>query len=279
MTANEMKALVSLLDDNDPEVNNAVEQEIRNLGDEVIPFLEHHWEENPLNQSLQKRIEDLIHDMQFGTFKKSLLEWKKDRKHDLLEGMWLVARYQYPDLEYQYLKNEINKIYFEAWVQMRDDMHPLDAVKILNQVFFEKFKFAANTKNFHSPSNSLINQVLESKKGNPISLSVLYLLVGQRIGLPIFGVNLPSLFIVTYKSPQLQFYVNVFNKGLIFNSKDIDTYLKQLKIEPKDIFYQPCNNLDIIRRNLLNLMHSYKKNAEQEKADEIKQVYDQLLEE
>ncbi len=276
MTPNEIKALVSLLDDTDVEISNHVEKEIKNLGDEVIPFLENHWEENAFNSPLQKRLENLIHELQYDNFVGGLQDWKENRQHDLLEGMWLVAKYQYPDLEFQTIKKEINQIYFDAWHKLRENIHPKDAVDILNHVFFDKHKFSANTKNFHSPSNSLINQVIETKRGNPISLCVIYLLVAQRLGLPIFGVNLPSLFILTYKSKQTQFYVNIFNKGLIFNKKDIDTYLKQMQLEPKDMFYEPCSNLEIVRRSLLNLMFAFKRSAETAKVDEVRFIYEKL---
>ncbi|MGR3812332.1 transglutaminase-like domain-containing protein [Jiulongibacter sp. NS-SX5] len=276
MEPNEIKALVSLLDDHDEEVSLHVEKEIKSLGDKAIPFLENHWENSPLNPPLQRKLEELIHELQFNDFRGGLIDWKENRVHDLLEGMWHIARYQHPELEFQAVQKDINQIYFDSWLQLRDDLHPIDIVKALNHVFFDKHQFTANTKNFHSPSNSLINQVLESKRGNPISLCVIYLLIAQRLGLPIYGVNLPSLFILTYKSEQTQFYINVFNKGLIFQRKDIDTYLKQMKLEQKETFYEPCTNLEIIRRSLLNLMYSFKKNAENEKVDELRYIYERL---
>lgn len=276
MEASEMKALVSLLDDTDQEVTSHVEQKIRGLGDLIIPVLESQWEENSLNPSLQRRIENLIHDMQYQSFAEGLFKWKEDGAQDLLEGMWLVAKYQYPDLEFEKIKKEINQIYFDAWLLMREEVHPHDAIKSLNHVVFEKYGFTGNTKNFHSPANSMINQVLEVKRGNPISLCVIYMIVAQRLNLPVFGVNLPSLFIVTYQSSLVQFYVNIFNKGLIFSKKDIDTYLKQMKIDPRDEFYQPCGNLEIIKRVLLNLIVSFKKNSDNEKVKEINYVFEKL---
>lgn len=276
MEASEMKALVSLLDDTDQEVTSHVEQKIRGLGDLIIPVLESQWEENSLNPSLQRRIENLIHDMQYQSFAEGLFKWKEDGAQDLLEGMWLVAKYQYPDLEFEKIKKEINQIYFDAWLLMREEVHPHDAIKSLNHVVFEKYGFTGNTKNFHSPANSMINQVLEVKRGNPISLCVIYMIVAQRLNLPVFGVNLPSLFIVTYQSSLVQFYINIFNKGLIFSKKDIDTYLKQMKIEPRDEFYQPCGNLEIIKRVLLNLIVSFKKNSDNEKVKEINYVFEKL---
>lgn len=279
MNSNELKALVSLLDDSDNEVAAHVETQIRALGDNIIPFLEKQWEESGFDPGLQKKIEELIHDLQYNNLLSRLKKWKKDGAKDLLEGLWLVATYQYPELSLEHLKQEINKIYFEVWLQMREETHPEDNIRILNQVFFDKYKFSPNTKNFHSPSNSMINQVLELKRGNPISLCSIYLLIAQKLNMPVFGVNLPSLFILTFQSKQTQFYINVFNRGLIFSRKDIDSYLKQMNISPQPMFYEPCSNLEIIKRTLVNMVVSFTKNSDNQKAKEINVLLDGIKEE
>jgi regulator of sirC expression with transglutaminase-like and TPR domain len=137
-------------------------------------------------------------------------------------------------------------------------------------VIFSKLKFSANTKNFHAPGNSMINVALESRKGNPITLCVIYLLVAQKLKMPVYGVNLPNLFILTYKSNDLQFYINAFNRGLIFSKTDIDNYISHLHINPMDIFYQPCSNLDIVKRALRNLIISFEKIGDHQKVEEVK---------
>jgi regulator of sirC expression with transglutaminase-like and TPR domain len=269
MNNSEIKALVSLLDDEDKEVLTHVEQKIISLGDSVIPFLESEWESN-YNPVVQKKLEELIHTLQFDSLKSKLLAWKEGGSTDLLEGMWLVATYQYPDLLLEKLKKELEQIYYEAWLDFKSDLHPFDQIKILNNVLFSKLKFGANTKNFHSPSNCMINIVLDSKKGNPISLCVIYMLVANKLKMPVYGVNLPNLFILTHKTREAQFYINVFNKGLIFSKSDIDNYISQLNLSPSDIFYQPCSHLDIIKRVLRNLIMSFEKTGDADKVEEIK---------
>ncbi|WPP53392.1 transglutaminase-like domain-containing protein [Catalinimonas niigatensis] len=269
MDDKELKALVSLLDDEDQEVLGHVEEKIISFGDAIIPFLEEEWE-NSFNPNVQKRIEDIIHVLQFETLKKRLQDWFESKEQDLLKGMWVIATYQYPDLTLEDLKKQLEQIYYEAWLEFKIDTHPFDQIKILNSVLFGKLKFGANTKNFHAPANSMINTVLESKKGNPITLCVIYMLVAQRLKLPVYGVNLPSLFILTYKSKEIQFYINAFNRGLIFSKNDIDNYIAQLKLQPSDIFYQPCDNLNIVRRMLRNLIVSFEKLGDYDKSDEIK---------
>ncbi len=208
MNESEIKALVTLLDDDDHEVVQHVETRLRTLGGAVIPLLEDHWQGNGLNPELQKKIEDLIHDLQYNTVIDRLVAWKDNGHEDLLEGMWIVATYQYPDLSIDKLRQNINDMYFDAWLELREDIHPHDQIRVLNQVFFDKYKYLPNTKNFHSVANSMLNhQVFDLKKGNPISLCVIYMLLARRLGLPVSGVNLPSLFVLTYKTPQIQFYV------------------------------------------------------------------------
>ncbi len=271
MEEKELKALVSLLGDDDHEVQTHVEQKIRSLGDAIIPFLEREWETN-FNPDVQKRLEDIIHELQFDTLVQRLTEWKDNGGEDLLEGMWLVATYQYPDLEYRKLREEMEQIYYEAWLALKSNLHPFDQVRILNDVLFTRLRFGANTKNFHAPGNSMLNIVLESRKGNPISLCVIYMLVAQKLKMPVYGVNLPNLFVLTYKSEEVQFYINAFNRGLIFYKADIQNYIAQLNLSQLDMFYQPCPHINIVRRVLRNLTVSFEKLGETDKVQEVQRL-------
>jgi regulator of sirC expression with transglutaminase-like and TPR domain len=279
MKQSEIKALISLLDDEDYEVLNHVETKIRSMGDTVIPYLEDRWEESSLSPLMQKKLEDLIHDLQYNAFFDRLLNWRKNGSEDLLEGMWAIATYQYPELSIEKLRQDVEQIYYEVWLEIRDGMHPMDQIKTLNSVIFGKLKFGANTKHFHSASNSMLNIVIELKKGNPISLCVIYLLVAQKLNLPIWGVNLPNLFILTYKSGNMQFYINVFNRGLVFSRVDIDNYIAQYNFPQNEIFYQPCNNLDIIRRVLRNLTLAFEKVGDDDKVKEIEKALQEMMRE
>lgn len=271
LTPGELNALVSLLDDSDREVKNHVRNKIISLGTEIIPFLEQKWE-TTFNPEIQKEIEELVHDLQFSLLKHRLEDWKNSEDHDLLTGLWIVNTYQYPDLDYAKLNAEMHQIYFEVWTAFKNDLQPYEQVKIINSVLFNTLRFSANTKNFHSPGNSMLSTVLDTKRGNPISLCSIYLLVAKKLGLPIYGVNLPNLFVMTYKSADITFYINAFNKGLIFSRKDIFNYLDHLKIEPRDEFFEPCETKQIILRTLRNLGQSFEKLGEMEKLEEIKEM-------
>lgn len=269
MTDAAIKAMIHLLDDSDEEVVSMVEQQIRTLGPSIIPVLETEWENESLNPFLQEKIENLIHDFQWKSVQTRLQFWKEAGGLDLLEGMWIISTYRYPDYSFDELKLEMDQLYYEVWPQMREDLHPMDQVKVLNSVLFDQLKFGPNSKNFHAVNNSFINQVLSTKKGNPISLCILYLWIAQKMGMPIYGVNLPNLFVLTYQQKGLQFYINVFNKGLIFNKTDIDNYIAQLNLTSNEMYYAPCSNIEIIRRVLRNLVMAYEKAGEPAYQEEL----------
>ncbi len=272
MKESELKALVSLLDDEDDEVSDHVENKIKSLGSTVVPFLEDQWLMSSFDPTTQEKIENIIHELQFSVVKKRLIDWKENRSEDLIEGMWAIASYQYPDLKKEKLQQDLEQIYYEAWVMFNSENHPLDQIKLLNAVLFDKYRFSPNIRNVHSSNNSMLNIVLESHKGNPISLCVVYMYVAQKLGMPVFGVNLPNLFVLTYKKDNHQFYINVFNKGLVFSKFDIDNYIKQLKITSNEIFYQPCQNTDIIKRVIRNLKYCFEKEGENNKINEMDEL-------
>ncbi|EPR68732.1 hypothetical protein ADICYQ_2118 [Cyclobacterium qasimii M12-11B] len=262
---------MSLLDDGDQEVKEHVRDKILSLGNKIIPFLENKWE-GSFNPELQKEIEEIVHDMQFNLLMERLTDWTNSEEKELLEGLWIINTYLYPELEFEQLNGLMQQIYFDVWTNFKNELSVYDKIKLINNVMFNDLKFSANTKNFHSPANSMIKTVLETKKGNPISLCSVYLLVAKKLGLPVYGVNLPNLFVLTYKSGKFKFYINAFNKGLIFTKQDINNYLDHLKLDPKPEYYEPCENIEIIRRVIRNLIYSFEKIGDLDKSKEVSQL-------
>ncbi len=279
MEEKELKALVSLLEDNDEDIFEMVQAKIFSVGASLIPYLEEEWAKQ-LNPEVQKRIENLVHDLQIRRLHSRLVAWRDSGATDLLEGMWIITSYQYPEVQLGDLRMKLDRLYYDIWVEFQaGDLHPFDQIKTMNFAIFQKMKYRANTVNFHAVANSMINMVIDEKRGNPISLCVVYMLLAQRLNLPIFGVNLPNLFVLTYKTEGIQFYINVFNKGLIFSRTDIDNYVSQLNLPQNPSYYEPCTNIDIVRRTLRNLLIAYEKLGEETKVSEVRDILAILAEE
>lgn len=270
MQLNELKALISLLDDPDNEIFNHVEQQLITCGPEAVPLLEESWEASfdPLSQT---RIENIIHRIQFDQIQNDLQLWALQNQEDLLEGLLIINRYQYPNLDEDAIHFQLADLRRNAWFQLMYEMSPVEKIKLLNSVIFREFGLSGNTNNYHDPQNSFISKVLETKKGNPISLACIYSIVAQKLDIPIYGVNLPKHFIVAYmeddNTPLL--YINVFNRGQIMKHDDIYSFLTQLNLPAKDEYILPCSNIAIVKRVLRNLITAYENNSSNEKKEEI----------
>ncbi len=276
MLNKEMQALISLLDDPDAKIFDDVRDKIISYGDEVIPHLECAWE-NSFDHLLQNRIEDIIHHLHFENVKIQLENWKNSEK-DLIEGAIIIAKYQYPDLEENNIKDTIKQITQDVWLELNENLTALEKIKVLNRIIFDVHEFYGNTKNINSPKNSYINNVIESKKGNPITLGIVYLAICNKLNIPMYGVDVPAHFILAYaEEPQnVLFYLNVFNKGTVFGQNDIDKFLEQLKIEPKQEHYTPCSNLTTIKRLIQHLIYTYDNLGYIEKKEELEDLFNLL---
>jgi Transglutaminase-like superfamily len=289
MNLKEVIALITLLDDPDDGIYSEVKNRFIILGPPAIPHLETAWE-NSFDALMQKRIEGIIHTIQFKALQNALKNWAENEQDDLFKGCAIIARYQYPDLDEVKLKKQLHQIKQDVWLELHEDLTAIEKVKIINHILFEVHQFGGNISNYHAPQNSFINVVLETKKGNPVMLSVVYALICKELNIPVYGVNLPQHFVLAYindfanlidpsdktLSDNILFYVNPFSKGLIFNHKDVDAFIKQLNIEPETKYYLPCSNLDIIKRIINNLIFSFDKMGYAEKVKELKELDKQL---
>jgi len=280
----EIGALVKLLDDPDEEIYQHVQERLLSYGSEVITYLESAWEQS-LDTLLHERIEHIVHTIQFNNVKEDLNLWYQSGAFDLLQGALVINRYQYPDLDEQSIIYQIEEIKREIWINMQYEMSSIEKIKLINHVFYNQYGFSGNTKNHHDPQNSYLNQVLDSKKGNQISLAIIYATLAQKLDIPVYGVNLPQHFILGYidesnaeKEYGVLFYINAFNKGAIFGKHDVDQFLRQLNLEPQPGFYSPCSNTEIIRRIIRNLISAYENLGAVDKVEELKQLQDILSE-
>ncbi|MFD0763501.1 transglutaminase-like domain-containing protein [Mucilaginibacter lutimaris] len=275
----EVNSLIRLLDDTDAEVYEHVHQKLLSFGNEAVEYLESAFEQafDPIQQ---ERIANLVHEIQFGALKNDLKLWHQSGAFDLLQGILIINRYQYPDLDEQKVINQIESIKRDIWIQMMNEASPVEQVKLMNHVFYSIHGFSGNTANHRDPQNSYISQVLESKKGNQISLAIIYSIIAQKLDIPVYGVNLPQHFILAYLDESREtefeggilFYINAFNKGFIFGRRDVDMFLKQLNLQFDKQFYEPCSNSDIIKRVIRNLISAYEHLGSSEKVDELNEL-------
>lgn len=275
----ELESLIRLLDDPDINIFKHVEEKLLQLGGDAIPPLEKAWEQS-FDALQQERIEELVHKIQFNQSLMELEVWALSGSFDLLQGLIIINKYQYPDCDEQKIINQIESIKREIWLHMSYNMNATDQIKLFNNVFYNSEGFSGNTRNYTDPQNSYIGQVLESRKGNPILLGSIYSIIAQKLDIPVYGVNLPQHFILAYTDSrqaaeggdEVLFYINAFNRGQIFGKHDVIAFLNQLKFPVLPQFFLPCNNIAIIGRVIRNLFNYYESNKIDHKAAELEKM-------
>ncbi len=281
----EISSLVYLLDDTDEDVISQVEQRLISFGSEVIPTLEDltHREDDAVRE---RRLKHIIGVLKKNGLIEELQLWVMSEEQDLLDGMLILNRLEYPDVKKNDVERVLDKIKLDAWLELNYDVTSYEQIKILNYIIFDVHQFKGNTSEYHHIDNSVLSRVLALKKGNPVSLSIIYSLIAQRLNIPVYGVNLPQHFVLGYKSADgiellkrfndpssirkehkgdILFYINPFSEGLVLSYESLKSFLEQLKIDPRPEYFSICGNAEILKRVLRNMMFSYEKSDEEDK--------------
>lgn len=277
-THKELEALISLLEDPDNQVFDNVSNRLIELGEKVVPPLEKRWEIT-LKPDLQERIENVIRKIQFNALQRGIDSWKSGGGTDLLFGAYLVARFQYPELLYEQLNEKIEKIKKDIWLELNNDLTALEKVKVINYFLYDIHRFDKSLKKAHTPQLYLLNHVIDTCKGSPVMLGLIYAELARRLNLPIYGVNLPRNFVLCYYDPEyledpnnILFYINPSDKGSVLGLKELQHFLRHLKIEEKEFYFTPCSGTDVIERLIINLQYAYQKSGQPEKAQALKNL-------
>ena len=285
MNKRKLQALINLLDDPDTLIFETVEKELLKENHNIIPALEEKWESS-FDESCQERIENLIQNLQFKQTKKMVRDWLKTKEHDLLEGVLLIDRFQYPDLNQLKINQKIESIKNSIWVELSNSLTILEKTTILNYFLFNVHGFSINHQNIHSPQNCFLNQVLETKKGNPLSISILYTIIARSLGLPTQFIDFPRNPLIAIVNPDIArkvhgstrnsdvlFCINPSNKGAITSRKEIEYHLNKNNYTPLQEYTKPQTDSYLIQSHLGFLMKAYQSVGFSEKEEKIKSLY------
>ena len=276
----EIVALLTLIDDPDHEVYDTVAEKLVHYGKAIIPNLEELWE-TTLDETVQERIETLIHRVHFQDLQSEFYEWSISRHPELLRGAILVARLHFPDLNVPAILSQFDQMRRNIWLELNNYLTPLEQVNVFNSILYNYYKLQGHELTDRDPKFFFINQVLEGRQGNAFTIGVLYLALCELLDIPIFAVELPRQFVFAYLdaqqsfiSPdahavqQIQFYIDPLN-GMIYTQHDVDSYLRKINAPAKEYYAAPLSSTRIIYKMLEELALCYRYRNEDDKADEV----------
>ena len=205
---------------------------------------------------------------------------REDSRIDLAHACLMIAQDAYPALELERYLGEIERMAIRLRGRMPQTYAAEERVVALNQFLFEDLGYCGNTESYYDPRNSYLNEVMDRKKGIPITLAVLYMAVGRRIGLPLEGVSFPGHFLVRLRLRGGMLVLDPFAGGAPQSEADLRERLQRVIPEgvtdkvpvselPLDQFLEPATNRQILARVLRNLKGIYRGTDKPERMLEV----------
>lgn len=253
----EKSALLTLLTDDDPEVYHSIHDTILERGPEAGEWMREHVLDN--DPCLRRRATAIVDHFDQLAADNDFLRFclNKSDKIDVERGAWLLARTRY------------TKINVDAYAAMLDNYvselkdridFGAPANRILNTINFYLYTFlgyCGDMENYYDPQNSFLNRVVDRLKGNPISMSAVYLFVAKRLHLPVVGIGMPGHFICRFQTSREQIYIDPFQKGKLMTKGECIKMLIQSGHDYHDSFLSPVSPRRMLLRMCSNLQHAY----------------------
>jgi regulator of sirC expression with transglutaminase-like and TPR domain len=210
---------------------------------------------------------------------------EKEERIDLARACLMIAQDAYPQLQVDRYLGEIERMAIKLRARLADVGAAEERVVGLNQFLFGDLGFVGNTRDYYDPRNSYLNDVIDRKTGIPITMAILYMEVGRRIGLPLAGVSFPGHFLVRLKLRGGMLVLDPFSGGAPLAEDELRERLQRVIPEgatddlpvaelPLDQFLEPATNRQILARLLRNLKGIYR---ETEKPQRVLEVLNRML--
>ncbi|HMO32408.1 MAG TPA: transglutaminase family protein [Lacibacter sp.] len=283
----EIHALLHLIDDPDHEVFDTVRSRIIAFGKQIIPNLEHLWENTP-DSATQERIEMLIHRLHLEDLQRDLLDWVRYQEQDLLSGVLLVSRYQYPELNLDPARRELEKIRRSIWLELNPFLTILEQVNVLSNILFNYHHIKGSEVNYSRPDEFLLPKLLETKKGNAISNGLLLLIMARMLDINLDAIGIPRQFILACFQDQpadgpvsgdpaeaISFFLDGAS-GQLYSHQDVEVYFKRIGARPSPSFFRRLTNKEIIRLLLREFSKCFGAESQRYKQEELNSLEELL---
>lgn len=255
LTTAEKDALIALLDDESAAVRHALLAQFLTRGDESRRFLQD-VARGP-NRVAALAAGWYLRELKFSDPVAEFRGFIQSLNYELETGIILLSRTVNPSLDVTAVCAQLDAFAARARKLMPRAATMRAQARVINRVLFEEYGLRGNVDNYTDPKNSLIDQVLERRVGIPISLSIVYLLVAQRVGLEVEPVGVPGHFLIGGYEPEGPFFVDAFNEGQLLSPEDVFDRIRSLQHTPQLADLAPTPVREVLSRACRNLANHY----------------------
>ena len=245
------RSLIKLLSDPNPRIAKTIHARLVDLGMAAVPLLLQAHQHQP---GLADRITQVIGDIQHHSLAERFRQLGQENPEhlDLEEGAFLIATIGYPNLDWNTYQTRLTDMSKDIAQRFTDDMSLRQQILEVNRYLFTELGFKGNDEDYYDPDNSFLNKVIDRRSGIPISLSVVYILISQRLRLPVRGVGMPGHFLVGLETEEV--FIDCFNGGTLLTQVECSRILHESGHGFDPRFLDTSSNLQILLRMLRNLV-------------------------
>jgi regulator of sirC expression with transglutaminase-like and TPR domain len=275
-SSSELYALIQLLDDSDPQVTTAVQHRLIWHGARAVPYLRAAIANSKPKSPLALNAESCIR-----AIRTNALATLIDRIFDacvadsdiaLEESLALLSVFGYPDTEHDALHEQLDRLWLDAerTVRTMTTRTDVNALLALNRAMFDQAQFRGAGNDYHTPQRIYLAPVFKHRCGIPITLSCIYMLVAERMGIELWGIGMPLHFIVY--SPALNIFIDPFNGGLFISHDECRRFVEQVGFSFSEEMLSRRSNREIIVRTIRNAVYAHTRNGHQWEAETLEET-------
>ena len=258
------KALCSLLDDESAVVRKSIFTLFESFPEHGRSFLN-----KLISQSddlAVKHAREIQKELGWTDGKEDFLNFIRSKRYELETGWYLLDRVIYPNLDSSVSSLQLDELADRVRDLLTAHSDPKQICLTINRVLFHEYGFRGAGKDFENPQNSFLHQVLEKKKGLPITLSLIYILVARRAGFDLEPIGLPGRFMVGCFAAEMPFYIDVWAGGKMIDLEEMGEYMGISIEESSGGILLPVTVADMLARGCRNLAHHFSIKGQKQEA-------------
>lgn len=270
----EIESLLVLMDDPDPFIQESVQSRFSELGENAVPLLdEYRLELSDLEE--RRRVGDIIHKLTYTTLRDDFLEVLEkgvNNRKGLEKAVFTMARFGNPTLRIKDYQRKLDHFAEMVEPTIRYRLDERRKMRQLIKFVFEDLNFSGDTEDYHNPANCFMDQVINRRRGLPITLSLVVMFLARRLEMPFFGVNMPIHFMLNYVGEKEEVLIDPYDNGAIVTYDQCYFFLKKNNIEPKPDHFKIASDLEILIRCIRNLIHSFERQELSSRVEDLREL-------
>ena len=255
LSVNLKDAFLGLLDDTSGPVRRALLLHFTQRGPTALQFLKE-AAQGP-NRVLAWHARWFLDELKFTDPVAEFKGFIRSLNYELETGALLLSRTVTPDLDIGACCAVLDELAMRCRELILEPATAREKCRVINRVLFAEYGFRGNVEHYTDPLNNFLDRVLIRRKGIPLSLSTVYLLVAQRVGLTLEPVSLPGHFVVGCYLEDKPFFIDAFDKGVFRSTEELFAFLRGKNLVPKTTDLAPTPVREVLCRSCRHLVNHY----------------------